>query len=167
MAITQPYGLIVIFFRYIYLHQIESFMSTVRQILSSKEIHVISIAPSSMVYEALEIMNSKNISAILITENDTLKGIFTERDYARKVVLKGKSSKEVRIDSVMTPSPITITPEQTLEHCMQVMTDKHIRHLPVVNGEKLTAMVSIGDVVKFIIEDQKATIKNLEQYINS
>lgn len=142
-------------------------MSTVRQILSSKEIQVISIAPSSMVYEALEIMNSKNISAILITENDILKGIFTERDYARKVVLKGKSSKEVRIDTVMTPSPITITPEQTLEHCMQVMTDKHIRHLPVVEGEKLTAMVSIGDVVKFIIEDQKATIKNLEQYINS
>lgn len=142
-------------------------MSTVHQILSSKENHIISIAPSAMVYEALEIMNSKNISAILITEGDTLKGIFTERDYARKVVLKGKSSKEVRIDSVMTPAPIVINPEQTLEHCMQVMTDKHIRHLPVENQGKLTGMVSIGDVVKFIIEDQKATIKNLENYINS
>jgi len=142
-------------------------MSTVHQILSRKENRIISIDPSSMVYEALEIMNSQNISAILITENGSLKGIFTERDYARKVVLKGKSSKEVRIDSVMTPSPIVITPEQTLEHCMQVMTDKHIRHLPVVNEGKLTAMVSIGDLVKFIIEDQKETIKNLEQYINS
>jgi CBS domain-containing protein len=141
-------------------------MSTVHQILSLKENRIISIDPSSMVYEALEIMNSQNISAILITENGSLKGIFTERDYARKVVLKGKSSKEVRIDSVMTPSPIVVTPEQTLEHCMQVMTDKHIRHLPVVNEGKLTAMVSIGDVVKFIIEDQKETIKNLEQYIN-
>lgn len=140
-------------------------MSTVHQILSLKENRIISIDPSSMVYEALEIMNSQNISAILITENGSLKGIFTERDYARKVVLKGKSSKEVRIDSVMTPSPIVVTPEQTLEHCMQVMTDKHIRHLPVVNEGKLTAMVSIGDVVKFIIEDQKETIKNLEQYI--
>ncbi|HEX7368025.1 MAG TPA: CBS domain-containing protein [Pelobium sp.] len=142
-------------------------MSTVHQILSSKENQIISIAPSAMVYEALEIMNSKNISAILITENDSLKGIFTERDYARKVVLKGKSSKEVRIDSVMTPSPIVVNPTQTLEHCMQVMTEKHIRHLPVENGGKLTGMVSIGDVVKFIIEDQKATIKNLESYINS
>ncbi len=142
-------------------------MSTVHQILSSKENEIISISPLSMVYEALEIMNSKNISAILITENDILKGIFTERDYARKVVLKGKSSKEVRIDSVMTPSPIVINPEQTLEHCMEVMTDKHIRHLPVVDEGKLTGMVSIGDVVKFIIEDQKATIKNLENYINS
>ncbi len=142
-------------------------MSTVNQILSSKENKIISIAPSSMVYEALEIMNSQNISAILITENDSLLGIFTERDYARKVVLKGKSSKEVRIESVMTPSPIVINPEQTLEHCMQVMTDKHIRHLPVIANGKLSGMVSIGDVVKFIIEDQKATIKNLEQYINS
>lgn len=141
-------------------------MSTVHQILSSKENEIISIAPTSMVYEALEIMNSKNISAILITDNDSLKGIFTERDYARKVVLKGKSSKEVRIDSVMTPSPIVITPEQTLEHCMEVMTERHIRHLPVVSEGKLTGMVSIGDVVKFIIEDQKATIKNLERYIS-
>nr|WP_294899092.1 CBS domain-containing protein [uncultured Pedobacter sp.] len=142
-------------------------MSTVHQILNSKESRIISIEPSSMVYDALEIMNSKNISAILITENGSLKGIFTERDYARKVVLKGKSSKEVRIDSVMTPSPIVVSPEQTLEHCMQVMTDKHIRHLPVEDAGKLTGMVSIGDVVKFIIEEQKVTIKNLENYINS
>ncbi len=142
-------------------------MSTVQQILSRKESKVITIEPTSMVYEALEIMNSNNISAILITENNVLKGIFTERDYARKVVLKGKSSKEVPIHTVMTASPLVITPAQTLEHCMEMMTEKHIRHLPVVENEKLTGMVSIGDVVKFIIEDQKATIKNLENYINS
>ena len=142
-------------------------MRTVSQILSGKESKIITIKPTSMVYEALEIMNSNNISAILITENDVLVGIFTERDYARKVVLKGKSSKEVTIQSVMTGSPIVINPEQTLEHCMELMTEKHIRHLPVMVSEKLTGMVSIGDVVKFIIEDQKATIKNLENYINS
>ncbi len=142
-------------------------MRTVQQLLNRKENKVITIEPTSMVYEALEIMNSNNISAILITENDSLKGIFTERDYARKVVLKGKSSKEVPIHTVMTASPIVINPDQSLEHCMEVMTEKHIRHLPVVEEGKLTAMVSIGDVVKFIIEDQKATIKNLENYINS
>lgn len=142
-------------------------MITVHQILSRKENKIISVEPSTTVYNALEVMNSHNISAILITENNTLQGIFTERDYARKVVLKGKSSKEVSLDSVMTPSPIVINPQQTLEHCMEVMTDKHIRHLPVVENGRLIAMVSIGDVVKFIIEDQKETIKNLEQYINS
>ena len=142
-------------------------MSSVHQILSAKENKIVTIGPSSMVYEALEIMNSHNISAILITEDEKLKGIFTERDYARKVVLKGKSSKEVPIHTVMTASPIVINQEQTLEYCLEVLTEKHIRHLPVVENEKLMGMVSIGDVVKFIIEDQKATIKNLENYINS
>lgn len=142
-------------------------MTTIRQILSLKNNRLITIKPDAFVYEALEIMNQHNISAILITENDVLKGIFTERDYARKVVLKGKSSKEVLINSVMTPSPIVITPDQSLEHCMQVMTDKHIRHLPVVENNQLSAIISIGDVVKFIIEDQKQTIQNLENYINS
>ncbi len=142
-------------------------MITVHQILSLKESRLITISPNALVYEALEIMNSYNISAILITENEALIGIFTERDYARKVVLKGKSSKEVLISSVMTPAPIVITPDQSLDHCMKVMTDKHIRHLPVVKNDKLTAMISIGDVVKFIIEDQKQTIQNLEKYINS
>ena len=142
-------------------------MNTIRQILSLKDTRLITISPNALVYEALETMNSHNISAILITEDGVLKGIFTERDYARKVVLKGKSSKEVLISSVMTPSPIVITPDQSLEHCMQVMTDKHIRHLPVVEDDKLSAMISIGDVVKFIIEDQKQTIQNLENYINS
>ncbi|WP_442796140.1 CBS domain-containing protein [Pelobium manganitolerans] len=142
-------------------------MSTVRQILANKAFRMITIGPDAMVYEALEVMNEHNISAILITQDGKLSGIFTERDYARKVVLKGKSSKEVRIDAVMTPSPIVVSPDQSIEHCMELMTEKHIRHLPVMDNGELSAIVSIGDVVKFIIEDQKQTIQNLESYISS
>ncbi len=141
-------------------------MKLVHQILKQKERRLITISAIAMVYEALEIMNNYNISAILIADNSQVKGIFTERDYARKVVLKGKSSKEVPISEVMTPNPITITPADTIDHCMKLMTDKHIRHLPVVENNELAGMVSIGDVVKFIIEDQKQTIKDLENYIS-
>ena len=142
-------------------------MIKVHQILKQKESRLITIHSEATVFEALEIMMKYNISAILITKNEDLEGIFTERDYARKVVLKGKSSKEVQIKEVMTHSPIVISPDDTLDHCMALMTDKHIRHLPVKEGNQITGMVSIGDVVKFIIEDQKETIKNLESYLNS
>jgi CBS domain-containing protein len=142
-------------------------MIKVHQILKQKEIRLITISSKSMVFEALQNMMEFNISAILIVDEGQLTGIFTERDYARKVVLLGKSSKEVQIKEVMTPSPIVILPEDSLDHCMQLMTDKHIRHLPVMHNGQLTGMVSIGDVVKFIIEDQKQTIKNLESYISS
>ena len=142
-------------------------MINVHQILKQKEIRLITISSKSMVFEALQNMMEFNISAILIVDAGELTGIFTERDYARKVVLLGKSSKEVTIKEVMTPSPIVISPEDSLDHCMQLMTDKHIRHLPVMHNNQLTGMVSIGDVVKFIIEDQKQTIKNLESYISS
>jgi CBS domain-containing protein len=142
-------------------------MIKVHQILKQKEIRLITISSKSMVFEALQNMMEFNISAILIVDAGELTGIFTERDYARKVVLLGKSSKEVQIKEVMTPAPIVISPEDSLDHCMQLMTDKHIRHLPVMYNGQLTGMVSIGDVVKFIIEDQKQTIKNLESYISS
>lgn len=142
-------------------------MIKVNQILKQKESRLITIHSEATVFEALEIMMKFNISAILITQNEDLKGIFTERDYARKVVLQGKSSKEVQIKDVMTPAPIVISPNDTLDHCMALMTDKHIRHLPVKDGNQITGMISIGDVVKFIIEDQKETIKNLEGYLNS
>ena len=142
-------------------------MIKVHQILKQKESRLITIHSEATVFEALEIMMKYNISAILITKNEDLEGIFTERDYARKVVLQGKSSKEVQIKEVMTHSPIVISPDDTLDHCMALMTDKHIRHLPVKEGDQITGMVSIGDVVKFIIEDQKETIKNLESYLNS
>lgn len=142
-------------------------MIKVHQILKHKENRLIAIDTEAMVYEALEMMMEHNISAILIVENNTLKGIFTERDYARKVVLKGKSSKEVHMKEVMTPSPIVISPQDSLDHCMELMNHKHIRHLPVMENDHLVGMVSIGDVVKYIIEDQKQIIKNLESYINS
>nr|MBC7613488.1 CBS domain-containing protein [Pseudopedobacter sp.] len=142
-------------------------MIRVNQILKQKENRVVIVNSEAMVFEALGIMMDYNISAILIVDDGTLKGIFTERDYARKVVLKGKSSKEVQIKDVMTTAPIVISPQDSLDHCMELMTHKHIRHLPVMDENKLTGMVSIGDVVKYIIEDQKQIIKNLESYINS
>jgi CBS domain-containing protein len=142
-------------------------MIKVNQILKQKENRLITIQSEATVYEALEIMMKHNISAILITKNEDLEGIFTERDYARKVILQGKSSKEVQIKEVMTQSLIVISPDDTLDHCMALMTDKHIRHLPVKDGNQISGMISIGDVVKYIIEDQKEIIKNLEGYISS
>ncbi|RZK57122.1 MAG: CBS domain-containing protein [Pedobacter sp.] len=142
-------------------------MKTVQQILNTKPVQVFSVAPTTSVLDALQIMTDKNISALLIMIEDSLVGIFTERDYARKIVLQGKSSKDTAISDVMTASPITVTPADSIELCMQIMTDKHIRHLPIANGEKISGMVSIGDVVKFIIADQKQTISQLESYINS
>lgn len=142
-------------------------MIKVHQILKEKETRLITISSKSMVFEALQSMMKFNISAILIVDEGKLSGIFTERDYARKVVLLGKSSKEVQIKEVMTPNPIFISPNDSIEHCMKLMTDRHIRHLPVMSDDQLIGMVSIGDVVKSIIEDQKETIKNLESYINS
>ena len=142
-------------------------MIKVHQILKEKETRLITISSKSMVFEALQSMMKFNISAILIVDEGKLSGIFTERDYARKVVLLGKSSKEVQIKEVMTTNPIFISPNDSIELCMQLMTDRHIRHLPVMSDDQLIGMVSIGDVVKSIIEDQKETIKNLESYINS
>lgn len=142
-------------------------MIKVHQILKEKEARLITISSKSMVFEALQSMMKFNISAILIVDEGNLSGIFTERDYARKVVLLGKTSKEVQIKEVMTTHPIFVTPNDSIELCMKLMTDRHIRHLPVMSDKQLIGMVSIGDVVKSIIEDQKETIKNLENYINS
>lgn len=142
-------------------------MKTVQQLLSTKSIQIFSATENSSVLDALKVMMEKNISALLILEGQRLKGIFTERDYARKIVLHGKSSADTSINEVMTANPITVLPSDSIEFCMGLMTDKHIRHLPVMQGDQLLAMVSIGDVVKFIIEDQKQTISQLESYINS
>jgi CBS domain-containing protein len=102
-----------------------------------------------------------------VVEDETLIGIFTERDYARKVVLKGRSSKETRIKDIMTDRPVFVTPQNTIDDCMQIMTDKHIRHLPVLDNGKLVGVISIGDLVKFIIEEKNFIIENLEHYIVS
>jgi CBS domain-containing protein len=112
-------------------------------------------------------MMDKNISALLVMEGSELKGIFTERDYARKIILQGKSSKETKIKEVMTASLEVINLNSSIDHCMQIMTDKHIRHLPIVDNGKVSGMISIGDLVKFVIEDQKQTIEQLQSYISS
>lgn len=142
-------------------------MRTVKQVLSTKPVQIYSVTASTSVLDGLKMMTEKNISALLIMENTSLIGIFTERDYARKIILHGKSSKDTPISEAMTINPITVSSTDSIDLCMEIMTDKHIRHLPVVNENQVAGMVSIGDVVKFIIADQKQTISQLENYINS
>jgi|SRR5687768_14169732 CBS domain-containing protein len=141
-------------------------MGKVKDILRFKGNNVYSVEPSIMVIQAIELMCEKNIGGLLIVENGHLKGIFTERDYARKLILKGKSSKNTPISELMTKNPFTVTPNNSIEDCMDLMTVKHIRHLPVVEGDELVGVISIGDVVKHIIEEQKNIIEHLENYIS-
>ncbi|HYK91955.1 MAG TPA: CBS domain-containing protein [Acidobacteriota bacterium] len=140
-------------------------MGTVRDLLKTKGQATWRATPNSTVYEALRQMAEKNVGALLVMEGDRVVGIFSERDYARKVMLKGKFSAETFVREVMTENLITIAPHQSIEECMELMTNKHIRHLPVMEDGKLIGVISIGDVVKSIIEDQKATITHLEGYI--
>jgi CBS domain-containing protein len=142
-------------------------MKTVQQMLDAKPSQIFSVTEDSSVLSGLQYMMERNVSALLIVENEELTGIFTERDYARKIIIYGKSSAETAIKEVMTADPITVLPGDSIELCMKTMTDKHIRHLPVMAEGKLLGMVSIGDVVKFIIADQKQTISQLESYISS
>ncbi|MGZ8557506.1 MAG: CBS domain-containing protein [Chitinophagaceae bacterium] len=140
-------------------------MGSVNAILKTKGNITFTIIPDTMVYNALEIMVEKNVSALLVMENEKLAGIFTERDYARKVILKGKSSKETMIREIMTRELITVSSDTSIDSCMRLMTGKHIRHLPVVDNGQLAGIISIGDVVKYIIEEQKFIIENMEHYI--
>jgi len=142
-------------------------MGHVRNILQSKGHSIFSVEPTITVYDALELMFEKNIGALLVTNDEKFVGIFTERDYARKLILKGKSSRDTLIGNIMTKQPVTVTEDDTIEDCMKIMTNKFIRHLPVLCGDKLTGLISIGDVVKYIIEEQKFIIENLEEYITS
>ena len=138
----------------------------VSEILQKKSYTVISVAGNTSVLDALKIMSEKNIGALPVIENDRLVGIFSERDYARKIILKGKTSADTRISEVMTEKPFIIDPANTTDDCMEIMSDKHIRHLPVVENEKVVGMISIGDVVKAIIQSQKETIDQLKNYIS-
>lgn len=142
-------------------------MKTVQQIFDNKPLQIFSVSANTSVLDALKLMTEKNISALLIMREGRLLGIFTERDYARKIVLQGKASKDTPISEAMTANPITVALTDSIDLCMQMMTEKHIRHLPVVTANQAVGMVSIGDVVKFIIADQKQTISQLESYINS
>ncbi len=141
-------------------------MVSVRQILRSKGNQVWSTHPEATVYEALQLMAEKDVGALLVLEDEAICGIFSERDYARKIILRGKSSKEARVREIMTPDVVTISPDESITACMTLMTEKHIRHLPVVENNRIVGIISIGDVVKAIISDQQFTIEQLESYIS-
>ena len=139
---------------------------TVNQILSTKGKDVFSVLPSTTVYEALKVMGEKNIGAILVIEEAELKGILSERDYARKIVLKDKSSKETLVREIMESNVFTIKPSDNIDTCMELMSTKRIRHLPVIEEGIVIGIISISDVVKAIIEIQKDTINHLNSYIS-
>ncbi len=138
----------------------------VSDILQKKGTAIISVTGSTKVLDALKIMSERNIGALPVIENEKLVGIFSERDYARKIILKGKTSADTPISEVMTEKPFIIDPGNTTDDCMEIMSDKHIRHLPVVQGDKVVGMISIGDVVKAIIQAQRETIDQLKNYIS-
>lgn len=140
-------------------------MNNVRQLLQSKGHNVWSTTPETSVYDALQLMADKNVGALVVMDGERLAGIFSERDYARKVILKGKTSRELSVADIMTTDVVSVRPEQTIVDCMELMTDRHIRHLPVLDAGRVAGVISIGDVVKSIISDQKDTINHLEDYI--
>ncbi len=141
-------------------------MKSVRQLLDAKGHDVWSIHPDASVFEAIEQMASKSIGALIVIEEARPVGIVSERDYARKVILKGRSSRQTPVREIMTARVIYAKIDQTVEECMALMTEKRIRHLPVMDGDDLTGVISIGDLVKSIIDEQQFIIEQLEQYIS-
>ena len=140
-------------------------MITVKRLLEKKGDAIWSIPPHAMVYEALSLMAEKNIGAVLVIEREILVGILSERDYARKIILRGKRSIDTQVWEIMTPDVIFVNPDQSIEECMAIMTEKHVRHLPVFSGEELVGLISIGDVVKELISEKEFVIEQLENYI--
>jgi CBS domain-containing protein len=140
-------------------------MMTVRQVLKRKPPGVWTVGPEASVYEALTLMAEMNIGAVLVIEDETLLGIFSERDYARKVILMGRSSRETTVGELMSHPVVSVNPDTPIEACMALMTERHFRHLPVVEEGRLIGIVSIGDIGKAIIADQRIAIHDLESYI--
>ena len=140
-------------------------MKTVADLLGAKKTAVWSTTPDTSVFDAVTMMAEKNVGALPVLKNDRLVGIFSERDYARKIILKGKTSRETAVHEIMTANVVSIRPDETVERCMSLMTEKHFRHLPVVESDRLVGIISIGDVVKSVIEEQEATISHLQGYI--
>ena len=142
-------------------------MESVSQLLQDKGGGVLSVTPGTSVFDALKLMAEKNVGALLVMEGGALRGIMSERDYARKVILLGKSSQDIAVRDIMSDKVVTVSPAQTNEDCMALMTDKHIRHLPVIDNDKVVGVLSIGDLVKAVIAEQQQTIQQLESYIHS
>ncbi len=140
-------------------------MKTVKEMLQGKEGGILSIAPDSTVFEALKLMSDKNVGALPVLIGEKLVGIISERDYARKVILEGRSSKDTLAREIMTKDVIVVKPGNSNEECMALMTENHLRHLPVIENDRVIGIISIGDVVKAIISDQHFTINNLQDYI--
>ena len=140
-------------------------MQTVNQLLRVKGSQIFSVAPTDSVLRAIEIMATRHVGALLVMNQGTLLGIISERDYARKVILKNRSSHDTPVGDIMSSPPITVSPENTVHHCMELMTEGRFRHLPVVEAGRVVGMLSIGDLVKAVIEDQSQKIEQLERYI--
>lgn len=139
--------------------------SSISEILGHKGSTVWSISPGATVFEAIQLMADKNVGAVLVTEDEKLVGIISERDYTRKVVLKGKSSRTATVREILSSHVIQVSPSHTVEECMRLMTDHHIRHLPVLEGERIVGIISIGDLVNWIISAQHTAISQLQTYI--
>ena len=139
--------------------------TSVRQVLEAKGSTTYALPPTATVYEALDLMAKNDVGSVVISEGERLLGMFTERDYARKVILKGRSSKDTLVSELMSVNLLTVSPTQTIDDCMEMITDNRVRHLPVVEKGKLVGIVSIGDVVKAVIADQAKTIQQLSSYI--
>jgi CBS domain-containing protein len=142
-------------------------MKTVNEILLAKANKLLSISPVASVLDALKLRAEREVGALVVLEGEKLAGIFSERDYARKVILHGKSSKDTPVSEIMTHKVVCVRPDQSVEDCMGLMTDKRIRHLPVLQDDKVIGVISIGDVVKEVISEQRFVIEQLEHYIHS
>jgi len=142
-------------------------MISVRQLLDRKGRQIFSIAPGDAVLAAIRLMAERHVGALLVMEGDTLAGIVSERDYARKVILMGRSSADTPVRDIMSTPVVTVQPETPVEKCMQLMTERRVRHLPVVDDGRVVGMVSIGDLVKAVIAEQQQQIEQLESYIHS
>ena len=139
---------------------------TIDAILNQKRGDIYSISSNATVFEAIEMMDSKNVGALLVMDNEQLVGIISERDYTRKVFLRGKSSRETKVSEIMSQDVSVTHPREPVDKCLRLMTDKHIRHLPVVENDQVIGVISIGDLVKHIISCQSAAIAHLESYIS-
>jgi CBS domain-containing protein len=142
-------------------------MQTIRQILKKKGRKTWTITPATRVFDALQVMADKDVGALLVVDGKTLVGVFSERDYARKVILLGKSSKNMRVSEIMSSPPIFIEPDNTVEQGLALMSARHVRHLPVMEKKHLIGIVTIGDLVRSLIDEQKVAIDHLEKYILS